>query len=245
MEEAIIEISVALTCVDQVREAEAVVVIDVLRATTVVAVALANGARGVIPVRSVDQARGLAASEPGYLLGGEFENRRIDGFDCGNSPFDYAASVVEGKRVVLRTTNGTRAFAALAGLDRAILCAAFVNVAAVAAHLKRQRYRSVALLCAGQDERFSLEDFVCAGAIVRALSEDVALVRVDDAGIAARALFERERFSLLALLAIGNHAGDLRAVGAEADIAFAAQLDLLDVVPVMRDGILLSGEHCK
>ncbi|HUZ49941.1 MAG TPA: 2-phosphosulfolactate phosphatase [Candidatus Dormibacteraeota bacterium] len=245
MEEGIIELSVALTCVDPVREAEAVVVIDVLRATTVVAVALANGAQGVIPVRSVDQARELAASGPGYLLGGEFENRRIAGFDCGNSPFDYATSVVEGRRVVLRTTNGTQAFAALAGLDTAILCAAFVNVAAVVAHLKRQRYRSVAFLCAGQDERFSLEDFVCAGAIVHALGEDDPHVRIDDAGLAARALFEQERFSLLALLAIGNHAEDLRAVGAQADIAFAAQLDLLDVVPIMRDGMLICGEHCK
>jgi len=245
VEEGIIEISVALTCVDRVREAEAVVVIDVLRATTVVAVALANGAQGVIPVRSVDQARELAASGPGYLLGGEFENRRIEGFDCGNSPFDYATSVVEGKRIVLRTTNGTQAFAALAGLSTAILCAAFVNVAAVAAYLKRQGYRSVALLCAGQDECFSLEDFVCAGAIVNALAEDDADARIDDAGIAARALFDRERFSLLALLAIGNHAEDLRAIGAQADVAFAAELDFLDVVPVMRDGMLIRGEHCE
>jgi len=231
--------------VDPVREAEAVVVIDVLRATTVVAVALANGAQGVIPVRSVDQARGLAANDPGYLLGGEFENRRIAGFDCGNSPFEYGASVVAGKRVVLRTTNGTQAFAALSGLNAAVLCAALVNVAAVAAYLKQQCYRSVALLCAGQDERFSLEDFVCAGAIVHALSEDDPHARIDDAGIAARALFERERSSLLALMAIGNHAEDLRAVGAEADIAFAARLDLLDVVPVMRDGMLVCGDSSK
>ncbi len=245
MEEGIIEISVALTCVDPVAAADAVVVIDVLRATTVVAVALANGARGVIPVRSVDQARELAAGGPGYLLGGEFENRRIEGFDCGNSPFDYAASVVEGKRVVLRTTNGTQAFAALAGMHAAVLCAAFVNVKAVVAHLSRQRYRRVALLCAGQDERFSLEDFVCAGAIVQALGEDDPGIRIDDAGLAARALFARERFSLLALLAIGNHAEDLRAIGAQADVAFAAQLDFLDVVPVMRDGMLIRGEYCK
>ncbi len=218
--------------------------IDVLRATTVVAVALANGAQGVIPVRSVDRARELAAGGPGYLLGGEFENRRIAGFDCGNSPFDYARSVVEGRRVVLRTTNGTQAFAALAGRHAAVLCAALVNVSAVAAHLKRQRYRSVALLCAGQDERFSLEDFVCAGAIVHALGEDDSRACTDDAGIAARALFEQARSSLFALLAIGNHAEDLRAVGAEADVAFAAQLDLLEVVPLMRDGMLICGERC-
>ena len=93
----------------------AVVVIDVLRATTVIACALANGAREIVPVAGVEEAWALARrSSPTALLGGEINNVRIDGFDFGNSPLEYAAHRVRDARIVLHTTNGTHAVLAAA-----------------------------------------------------------------------------------------------------------------------------------
>ncbi|MHB8145682.1 MAG: 2-phosphosulfolactate phosphatase [Vulcanimicrobiaceae bacterium] len=233
-----IRIQVALACTEPIGQADAVVVIDVLRATTVVVAALANGAAGIIPVRGIEEARSIANAQGG-MLGGEFENKRIDGFDLGNSPLEYTREAISGRRIVLRTTNGTRAIAAVEHSGARVLCAALVNVAAVANHVVQQRYRSIVLLCAGQDGRFSLEDFACAGAIVRAIMNIDPHVEADDAGLAARLLFDRERSNLAGLLAVGNHARDLQALAGDADLAFAARLDAFDVVPELCERMLI------
>ena len=215
------------------------IVIDVLRATTVIACALANGAREIIPVEDPDEARALAAqTTPRALLGGEFENLRIEGFDFGNSPREYLPERVRDARIILRTTNGTRALVASKGASY-VWCAALANVGAVIHKLSTEPVDRVTLVCAGQNGTFSLEDFVCAGAIVAGVSARKS-TSPDDAAIAAAVLFTAHENSLESLLRRGNHAQALVQSGMEDDIPFAAQVDRCDLVPVYEDGRIVA-----
>ena len=210
-----------------------IVVIDVLRATTVIVSALANGAREIIPVSDPKAARRLAGTIDGALLGGEQHNRKIPGFDFGNSPHEYDARVL-GRTVIMRTTNGTRVLDALSE-GNPVWCGAFANASAVARGLCRPDIAAVKFVCAGQVDEFSLEDFVCAGAIIDA----VGVLRetlCDDEALAARELFRGHRASLAALVRMGNHAKQLEKAGLGADLADSTVLDRYDVLPKLENG---------
>ena len=142
------------------------VIIDVLRASTTITHALANGAKCVVPCGEVDEAHQIAQSRPAgsVLLGGEREGMLIDGFDLDNNPFAYPASVVQGKTIVFTTSNGTRALLRAARADR-VLIGSFVNLQGVVDVLARDT-RPVHLVCAGTKGKITVEDSLCAGAIV-------------------------------------------------------------------------------
>lgn len=211
----------------------AIVVIDVLRATTAIACALAHGAREIIPVSDAGRAREIARSIDGALLGGEEDNQRIAGFDFGNSPPEYDQRV-RGKTIVLRTTNGTRVLQAFAGA-RPVWCASFANLSSVVRALSSPAIKGVTFVCAGQEQTFSLEDFACAGAIIGALGT-VRDTTCDDEAIAARELFAGHGENAAALLEMGNHAQALHRAGFGRDVAFAAQIDRHDVLPSLEAG---------
>lgn len=209
------------------------VVIDVLRATTVIVSALANGAHEIIPVSDPAVGRRLARSIDGALLGGEEHNRRIPGFDLGNSPEEYDARVF-GKTVIMRTTNGTRVLDALSGVHP-VWCGAFTNASTIARALTRPDLAAVTFICAGQVEEFSLEDFACAGAFIDAVSA-LRQTACDDEALAARELFRGHRSSLAALVRMGNHAKALEDAGLGADVAVSTVLDRYDVLPILEGG---------
>jgi 2-phosphosulfolactate phosphatase len=156
------------------------VVIDVLRASTTIITALANGTVCIRPVLTIDQARALATGGgPGggsvsgsrVLLGGERGGLRIDGFDLGNSPLEYSPQRVRGRRIVMTTTNGTAALEACAGAAE-VLIGAIVNRAAVASRARERAgalgVSDVHLVCAGTDGQVTEEDLLAAGAILDA-----------------------------------------------------------------------------
>ena len=169
-----------------------VLVIDVLRASTTVAVALANGARAVIPFESSDEVidRAKQFERDDVLLAGERRMRAIPGFDLGNSPREYTAEKVEGKTVLLTTTNGTVALAGIQGA-RDVVVASYVNYSAVSAMLRAaaRGAADITIVCAGRDRQFALEDAACAGRFTRAVTRRLANVRLNDA--IAAALTER------------------------------------------------------
>ena len=139
-----------------------VIVVDVLRATSTIITALMNGSKGVVPVDTVIKAKELARD--GDLLGGERYCKKIPGFDFGNSPLEYTREAVQGKRVILTTTNGTRGIQKAIKADR-VLAGAIINgraSAAAAIDLKRD----TVIVCAGTQDVFSLEDGLCAGFIL-------------------------------------------------------------------------------
>jgi 2-phosphosulfolactate phosphatase len=224
------------------------VVIDVLRATSTIVEALANGARCVIPVTTpeaaVRVARGLADGE--RLLTGERGSVRIDGFQLGNSPAEFTSERVGGKRIVMSTTNGTPALVAAAGASRVVV-GSFLNLSATVAALAGAA-APVVVICAGKEGRFALEDALCAGLIVAQLQgcED-GWTCGNDAARAATALAVRaeagagagERVDprrLERLLMDTAAARQLHAVGHGADVALCAAVDRHALVPSYRDG---------
>lgn len=207
------------------------VAIDVLRATTTIVTALANGANAVIPTLTPEEARAAAPAHNGALLGGERKNVRLPGFDFGNSPREYGPSLVAGRPILFTTSNGTRAIHAVAPLGP-VLIAALVNVGAVVRRL-RQSGAPVLILCAGTNDELSLEDTVCAGAIADGLGAEVVL---NDFGMLARELFQKYRDDLPGLMRIARHGLKLESEGFGPDLDLCAAVDQFDLAPAYLTG---------
>ncbi len=220
----------------------AAVVIDVVRASTTIVTALAHGARAVVPVATLDEARARARTWPGgaVLLGGERGGAPPPGFDCGNSPAEYTAARVGGRTIVFTTTNGTRALLAVEGAKR-VAVGGFVNATAVLRWLG-QEPADVLLVCAGETGRFCLEDATCAGLLTERLGTARAGAVVSDAARAAAILYAHYAADLGWMLEEAVWAQMLLAQGRGADLALCAALDAYDVVPVARDGMLVPGD---
>jgi 2-phosphosulfolactate phosphatase len=217
-----------------------VIVIDVLRACTTIACALDAGATGIVPAESVEEATRLAAAlgRKTTRLGGERGSRRIEGFDLGNSPEEYVPASVGGATVVLTTTNGARA---LAATRTAQVCLAAAPVTCGAAARRAVASDRVLVVCAGQDGRFSAEDFLAAGMLVSAVEAlRPGRYRLDDGARAARASASASP-SLLAALRAADHGRELIALGFENDLKIAAQVDRFPFVPVVEEGVLVRG----
>lgn len=212
------------------------VVIDVLRATSVMVTALANGAAAITAVEEIETARTLAAAYPadGVLLGGERQARPIPGFDLGNSPLEYSREKVADKHIVLTTTNGTRALTSLAGIEP-LFIGAFLNAGAVARTLADLNQDTI-LVCAGTRGRFTLDDVACAGMIAACLSELVPCLELDDLAYAAFFLYRQHRHNLKELISHARHFSYLQSIGLEADIDYCLQPDVLDMVPHVSKG---------
>jgi 2-phosphosulfolactate phosphatase len=220
-----------------------VVVIDVVRATTTIVEALANGARGIFPTRSIEEAVKLAASlgREDTLLCGERRGVKIDGFDLGNSPSEFTREVVDAKRLVMSTSNGTTALTA-APEARRILACALSNLGAVADAIQNDEH--LVLVCAGRQGGFTIEDALCAGHLLLRIEElrtdDADPVELNDASLAALTL-GREVFPDVDFLR-GVAAGKaLAEISLEGDLEACAAIDRHSVVPEMRDQSLVAG----
>lgn len=212
------------------------VVIDVLRATTTICTALANGADTVVPVLTPEEARQVAGDNPdrAFLLGGERKSVLIPGFHHGNSPLEYTESRVKGRPILFTTTNGTRAIRRAAGADK-VFIASFLNAPAVARELTRLE-KDVAICCAGTHDQFSLEDTGCAGAILDFLSGPEAAVETNDMGQVARDLFQHYDGRLADLLHLSEHGQNLLKLGLQEDLLFCAQLGTSTLLPRFTEG---------
>lgn len=209
------------------------VVIDVLRATTCIATACANGCRQIIPVRTIAEANHIKDKNPDVLLAGEREGLLIPGFNLGNSPYEYTKEQVTGKTIVITTTNGTLALNE-ASAAKKVYIMAFVNAASIVSTLQYTR-EDVVILCAGSEGRFSLEDALCAGFLADRLSCETKL---SDTALAAQAMYRDFATELLPRVAKSSHAKYLSKIGFEKDVALCLQRDTLNVVPVFFDGVI-------
>ena len=206
-----------------------VVVIDVLRATTTLAAALAAGVAQVRIFEHIDEARRAAdAHGPGRVLCGEIRCRRPDGFDLGNSPGQFVSHLHRGATVFMATTNGTRAIAAASSAHR-VLTGALVNATAVADELAREG-TDATLLCAGTDGQVAMEDLLGAGAILHALADRPGTRALGDPARLALWSFRAGQDGLPELLRQTPGGHNVIAAGLEADIEFAARLDAVPAV---------------
>ena len=204
-------------------------VIDVIRATSTIVTALANGADGVKPVADLEDAFDLAEAFPNAILAGERGGRPLPGFDMGNSPEDFTPAEVKGLRVILTTTNGTQALAACTGAKK-VVTASFLNLTAVAGCLLELGPPWM-ILCAGCNGEFGVDDGAVAGALAEALNVDHSFVSL------YRSVKNRRAEMLL-----GSDAGqELVKVGMEKDLPFCAKLDLFCTVPTLDDDGILRG----
>ena len=205
-----------------------VVVIDIFRATTSICYGIDNGAEAIIPVSQVEECLAYQEIHPEYLLAAERNGEVVDGFDFGNSPFSYTKEKVNGKTIVLTTTNGTHALHLSRGAKRVII-GSFLNITSVCNWLKDQ-HENVLLVCSGWKNNFNLEDTLFAGAVTEQLK---GKFRIDDAAIAANDLFQIAKNDLSGYLAKTSHSERLKKLGIEKDIAFCLNVDTTTAIPVL------------
>ena len=206
-----------------------VVVIDVLRATTVITTALANGAEAIIPVTEIDEAKSLAEelAVPNLLLAGERQALLIPGFDLGNSPLAFCADRVRDKLIIMTTSNGTRALQA-AKQAPGILVGCLLNAAAIAKELLAQEH--IMLLCSGTANRADMSDCMAAAAILTELQNLGVKLDMDDFARLCLAFYVSS--NIHESLSSSLHGKRLLHLGLEQDIRYCSQLNSLDIVPV-------------
>lgn len=213
-----------------------VVVIDVLRATSSICNAFANGVKRIIPVATVEEAR--QKKEDGYTVASERDGYVLDFADFGNSPFNFSADKVKGKEIVYSTTNGTRCIH-MASHSREVLIGSFLNLSALANYLLKQDV-PVLIFCASWKDRFSLEDTVCAGALAERLLASGQFESICDAVTASVDLWSLAKDDLFGYIQKAAQKERLASKGLDDCIAFCHEPDQMDLVPYFADGSLLA-----
>jgi 2-phosphosulfolactate phosphatase len=219
-------------------QARLVLIVDVLRASTTVATALGNGAKTVIPLEAPDDVitRSREFHRSQIVLAGEQRMYPITGFDLGNSPQAFQPKVVEGKTILITTTNGTRTLLGVQGA-RDIVIASYVNFTAVLAMMKvaARSNTDIAIICAGEEGSFTLEDAACAGRYVRAIPKRADSVQVNDAASASVLIEKKYGENIAKLFKESTHGQALEAAGFGDDLAAAAEVDSYPVVPIYQE----------
>jgi len=209
-----------------------VVVVDVLRATSCMVAGLGSGGASITPFADLEACR--AMKDQGYRIAAERNGKKVDGFDMGNSPYEYMAPENQGQRIATTTTNGTRAIE-LSKNSQGLYIGAFLNISALATQL-RARTEDILVLCAGWKGRFNLEDTLFGGALIHHLRD--AVKPVDDAALAALTLYQSQADNLAAFLKQSAHAQRLSGPSAAKDIELCLSQDKFDAVPTLQQGIL-------
>ena len=213
-----------------------VVIIDVFRATSTIATALSNGAGKIIPVDSVALCIEIGA-HTGGITAGEREGKVVEGLMHGNSPLEYPRDFIEGKTLVLTTTNGTKLLhmALKKGAD-IIVTGSFPNLSAVCDFLIDQK-KNVLLGCAAWKDRVNMEDTLFAGAVVERVKEHFQIH--DDASLGAETLYASVKDNMWEFVKKTTHYHRLAAYGLEEDMKYCLKEDAANILPVYQEGELI------
>ena len=217
-------------------------VVDILRASSTITIALANGARCVLPVLTPEDAF-AEYQDKSSLLCGERHGKKIKGFHLGNSPGEYHPEIIRDKQLIFTTTNGTRALHACLNAAE-LLMGSFLNRQAVCDYivsflLRNERVsasqRDIAIVCSGKQGNIGVEDLVFAGLCVDTLKSQMDAELTDAAKIACL-LYEHYSTDILGMLFDCEHGRYLASIGLAEDLEFCAQMDMTDVIPIGREG---------
>ncbi|MFN3840377.1 MAG: 2-phosphosulfolactate phosphatase [Cyclobacteriaceae bacterium] len=211
-----------------------VVVVDILRATSTMVTALANGAESILPLADLETCRNKGAM--GYITSGERDGKKVDGFDKGNSPFEYMDSDIRGKKIAFTTTNGTQAIEKSRGAKE-IIIGSFLNFSSVVNHLLLGE-NSVLIVCAGWKGRVNLEDTLFAGAVVDKLKN--YLGPDCDAPLAARHLYTVAKPDMQKFLSESSHVKRLNQLNIHKDFEFCLTVDHYKILPRIKNGIIIA-----
>jgi len=216
-------------------EFEIIVVIDVLRATSAICAALHYGVKEIIPVSSIEEAKEY--QEKGYMVGAERGGQIVEGFNFGNSPYAYMIPEVKDQTIVLTTTNGTQAIS-LAKECGQVVIGALSNLDVLQKWLEKQD-KNILCLCSGWQNKFNLEDTICAGAICDHLLATGNFRSVEDSSIAAKYLFLSAKDNILGYLKASSHRKRLKNLNLNVDIKYCLNPNLAPVIPILQDNKLV------
>lgn len=212
-----------------------VVIIDVLRATSAICTAFHYGAEKMIPVATVEEARALKAK--GMLAGAERDAVKLEGFDFGNSPYDYMGEHVKGQTIAITTTNGTQALDAAKNAYKVVV-GAFTNISALCDWLVGEQ-RNILLLCSGWKNRFNLEDSLFAGAVTQELITRNPAYKMGDACLALHYLYQMAKDDPNKFLSKASHKERMARLGLKKDIRFCLTPNQTTVIPILENGVLV------
>lgn len=217
---------------------KSVVIIDVLRASSTMVTALHNNAKGIIPVEDMDDASKISHNldEKSFLLSGEKDGIKIEGYDLGNSPIAYNRDIIKDKTIILNTTNGTKAIKRCS-LAKNIAIGSFLNLEVIIDYLE-QLDEDVVLVCAGWRGRLALEDMLCAGNIIYELSGGQLPDKTRDGAKVAFGLYEKFGEDIESCIKSSNYAVRLKDIVDEEDLSFCCQRSIMQVLPVLNEGII-------
>lgn len=210
-----------------------VVIVDILRATSCMTTAFAHEVDSIRAFAQLTEC--LSLKESGYFTAGERDGKKVDGFDFGNSPFEYMSPELKGKKIAFTTTNGTQAIAKATGA-KDIVIASFLNISAVAGYLRKAQ-TNIIVVCSGWKGKVNLEDTVFAGALVERLKDRFSYAC--DAPVMAERLYQMGKNDLKEFLKDSSHIRRLKRLNIEKDIDFCLTEDQYDVVPAIRNNAIV------
>lgn len=211
-----------------------VVAVDVLRATSTMVAGLAKGVEKIIPLKNVEETKTYRTK--GYILAGERNGKKIEGFDLGNSPFEFMDAALQKPKIAMTTTNGTRTIRSSEKAEKVVI-GSFLNLEVVSDFLAKE-YTDIVIHCAGWKGRYNLEDSLFAGALIKELFRSSKLFSTNcDSAIAALSLYERYENNLSEIVQKAAHVNRLSGLSAQKDVEFCIQKNVFNNVP------LLSKQH--
>ena len=222
-------------------EHKTVVIIDVLRSTTSICAALQAGAKAIIPTERPGEAGDMLAKigRDITILAGEKNGVKIDNFQLGNSPAEFTSQAVGGKYVIMTTTNGTGIFSKTYNAST-VIAGALVNIAVVAERIVKEN-NDLVIVCAGREGHFSIEDTICGGMLIHQVGDTFHIdYSANDAGKLALLLYQTNQAKLRQTIEQGEHAKFLASLGYANDIIIATNVDSIPVLPILKDGQLIS-----
>jgi 2-phosphosulfolactate phosphatase len=222
-----------------IRDNFIVVVVDILRATTSICTAFKNGAKALIPVPSIEEAKEYKKN--GYIVASEKDGKVLDFADFGNSAFDFSEENVKGKVVAYCTTNGTKAIDLAKDADQ-VAMGSFINLRALSDWLIEQD-KNVVILCSGWKNKFNLEDSVFAGVLVENLVDSDKFNPDCDSAQAALDLWKTAETDLLGFIEKAAHRHRLKKLGLDDVLEYSFTLNTSDVVPVLKDGKIVCAKR--
>lgn len=213
-----------------------VVVIDVFRATSTIATALYNGATRVIPVAEVSTCIKIGI-EVGGITAGERDGKVIEGLEHGNSPAEYPRSFIEGKTLVLTTTNGTKLLhMAVKNGASEVITGSFPNLSAVCDHLVKSN-KNVILGCSAWKDKVNIEDTLFAGAVINEI-QSVFTIHCDSSLMASE-LYRQQKNKMHSFIRKTTHWHRLAAYGLEKDLEYCVSLNSANILPIYCNGDLV------